>query len=88
MKNIKCKNCNSYVREWCDSVIDSPDPDLVRDCPYFSQITNVDRIRAMSDEQLVGFLYKFAHSNNKPLNQRNLLEWLRQPVEEETENDA
>ena len=45
--------------------------------------TNADRIRAMSDEELADILYKFAHSNNKPLNKGNLLEWLKQPAEEQ-----
>ena len=43
--------------------------------------TNADRIRAMSDDGLADILYRFAHSNNKPLNKKNLCEWLKQPAE-------
>ena len=46
-------------------------------------MTNADRIRAMSDYELADILYKFAHSNNKPLNKGNLFGWLKQPAEGE-----
>ena len=44
-------------------------------------ITNADRIRSSGDDELADILYKFAHSNNKPLNKKNLCEWLKQPAE-------
>ena len=56
MRNIKCRNCINYRHEWCEKVNDSPDPDLERDCQYFKQKTNADRIRAMSDEELAEWL--------------------------------
>ena len=80
-QNVMCKNCNNYRNNWCERVIDSPDPNMVRDCRHFWQRTNADRIRAMSDDELVDILYQFAHSNNKPLNKENLFEWLKQPAE-------
>ena len=55
-KNVMCKNCLNLTHHWCEKVIDSPDEDLERDCPYFCQKTNADRIRAMSDEELAEFL--------------------------------
>lgn len=48
----KCKICNNLKNDWCEMVIDSPDPDMVRDCRFFSHKTNADRYRAMSDEEL------------------------------------
>lgn len=51
-KNVVCKKCNNLVNDWCEKVIDSPDPDMQRDCQYFCEKTNADRIRAMSDEIL------------------------------------
>ena len=54
MKNIKCANCKNLVNDWCDVKYDSPDPDLVRNCIGFEQVTNGDYIRAMSDEKLAG----------------------------------
>lgn len=35
MKNVKCADCDEYRNEWCEKVIDSPHPDLVRDCQYW-----------------------------------------------------
>ena len=34
-KNVVCKKCNNLVNDWCEKVIDSPDPDMQRDCQYF-----------------------------------------------------
>ena len=57
MKGIKCKSCNNLQNGWCETVIDSPDTDMVRDCQYFWQMTNADRIRAMSDEELAEYIH-------------------------------
>ena len=56
-KNEVYKKCNSLVNDWCEKVIDSPDPDIQRDCPHFREKTNADRIRAMSDEELATHLH-------------------------------
>lgn len=55
-KNVMCKNCNNYRNDWCEMVLDSPDPDIVRDCRHFWPKTNADRIRAMTDEELARFI--------------------------------
>ena len=55
-RNVMCKKCNNYRNQWCEMVIDSPDPDIVRDCRHFWLKTNADRIRAMTDEELAVFL--------------------------------
>lgn len=90
-KNVVCKKCNNLVNGWCEKVIDSPDPDMVRDCRHFWEKTNADRIRAMSDEELCEFLsqYKFCDMcvegcDNCTYNgdcDKRLLEWLKQPAE-------
>lgn len=51
-KNVMCKKCNNLINGWCEKKIDSPDPNMVRDCQYFWEKTNADRIRAMNDEEL------------------------------------
>ena len=56
-KNVVCKKCNNLVNDWCEKVIDSPDPDMQRDCQHFCEKTNADRIRAMSDEELATHLH-------------------------------
>ena len=56
MKNIKCRNCFFYRNEWCEKIVDSPDPEKARDCNYFREMTNADRIRSMSDEELAEYV--------------------------------
>ena len=38
MRNIMCKDCAEYKNEWCKKIIDSPYPDMLRDCQYFHEI--------------------------------------------------
>ena len=54
--NVQCKKCLHYRNEWCAEKLDSPDPEMVRDCLYYRAATNSDRIRAMTDEELDKFL--------------------------------
>ena len=51
-KNVVCKKCNNLVNGWCEKVIDSPDPDMQRDCQHFCEKTNAQKIRSMSDDEL------------------------------------
>ena len=46
------------------------------------QMTNADRIRSMSDEELAEFLYQVGYDNGWGL-EEYALEWLQQPVEED-----
>ena len=82
MKNIKCRNCFFYRNEWCKKIVDSPDPEEARDCNYFREMTNADRIRAMSDEELAEFLIDLADDGNLKIR-----EWLQQPAEEDDYNE-
>ena len=100
-KNVVCKKCNNLVNDWCEKVIDSPDRDMQRDCQYFCEKTNADRIRAMSDEDLAELIVKHnpMHAWNKQVRkiyfgfedhrkdnpQRAWLEWLQQPAETQKE---
>ena len=76
-KNVVCKKCNNLVNCWCEKVIDSPYPDMQRDCQHFREKTNADRIRSMSDDELADVLREFA---KKPM-QGSFLKWLQQPAE-------
>ena len=78
-KNVVCKKCNNLVNDWCEKVIDSPDPDMQRDCPHFREKTNADRIRNMSDEELAMLLYGIGYNEgwDKP---EYALEWLKKPA--------
>ena len=61
----KCKNCNNLynlsdendviVGKWCPKINDSPDLEMERDCEHFKCLTNADRIRQMTDEELAKF---------------------------------
>ena len=90
-KNVVCKKCNKLVNGWCEKVIDSPDPDMQRDCQHFREKTNADHIRSMSDEEMaetfikgdcIGcpILYECdPYGDCKP----QILNWLQQPFEGE-----
>ena len=83
MKNIKCRNCFFYRNEWCEKIVDSPDPEEVRDCAYFREMTNADKIRSMSDEELAEFLIDLANDGNL-----RIRDWLQQPAGEEDKHEA
>ena len=89
MKNIKCRNCFFYRNEWCEKIVDSPDPEEARDCNYFREMTNADRIRAMTDEELVSVVpCPLGFSMFRCPIERQCgpckREWLKQPVVEKT----
>ena len=46
-------------------------------------MTNADRIRAMSDEELAKFIFHCMHTNSKALCKEQVEDWLKQPVEED-----
>ena len=62
----KCKNCaNLYnlsdendviVGKWCPKISDSPDVEAERECVHYKRMTQADRIRSFSDEELAEFL--------------------------------
>ena len=89
-KNVICKKCNNLVNDWCEKVIDSPDPDMKRDCQYFCEKTNAQKIRSMSDEELADMLWKTGRNYRAvcadPVVDYNehrdhLIAWLQQPAE-------
>ena len=81
-KKVKCKNCTILEDYWCEEVMDSPDEDIERDCPFFRKKTNADRIRAMSDEELAEFLFEIAW-DGEYIHWVDALKWLQQPAEED-----
>lgn len=78
---IRCPMQDGYKVDECNH----------RDCPYRTEpVTNADRIRAMSDEELAEMLWKTGRNYRAvcadPVvdynEQRdNLIEWLKQPAE-------
>ena len=75
-----CKQCREFEKCKDDAFINGAkfDPnESVKYCTGFEPITNSDRIRAMTDEELAHFLAW--HWNKKDYG----LEWLKQPAEGE-----
>lgn len=93
MKNIKCKNCIRLINSWCQQTMSAPDIYEVRDCPYFRQKTNSDRLRQMNDTELAEFLCGACDCTTGKCpgedlctwgdgHANGILKWLQQPVEE------
>lgn len=87
---MKCKQCNFLHNQWCERVWNSPDEERERDCRYFKQKTNADRIRAMTDEDLAD-LFRYRGCPPDRLTGKCVkvgvceacwVDWLKQPVEE------
>ena len=88
MKNIKCRNCFFYRNEWCEKIVDSPDPEEARDCNYFREMTNADRIRSISDEELADFLNQWGTSTRAwQKDPGETLYWLQQTSGEEDKHE-
>lgn len=79
----KCKNCNNLynlsdkndviVGKWCPKINDSPHLDMERSCEHYKAMTNADRIRSMTDEELAEIFAQY----NISLDKDGWLEWLR-----------
>ena len=37
IRTVRCANCSEYKNEWCEKIIDSPYPEMLRDCQYFHE---------------------------------------------------
>lgn len=57
-KQVQCKRCFHLYNDYCIPKLDSPDPDIVRDCQYYIATTNGDRIRRMTNEELADWFSK------------------------------
>lgn len=81
--NVQCKKCANLRNDWCKLVVDSPDPDMVRDCQYYRGKTNADKIRQMTDEELASFMEALSPHNKWSifLDGKRWLDWLKQEVE-------
>ena len=89
----KCKNCKyldtvqndlrSEPFKWCVCTDDSPVLDMERDCDYYAPMTNADRIRSMTDEELADFIINFDnHFGEEYEGEQSCLSWLQKESEE------
>lgn len=99
----KCKNCKGLI-DWidedgifsgkfCPKKNDFPDTDMERSCNYYKTMSQANRIRSMTDEELAEFLLKFDicpmcnHNTDDFCSTANCNEigitekWLQSPVE-------
>lgn len=90
---VKCKNCKhlGYIsdgdqvdkRVWCEKMADSPDLDIKRDCENYTPMTNADRIRNMTDEELAEFIVNLDnHFGEEYEGEQSCLSWLQKESEE------
>ena len=57
---VKCNNFKNLGRKdngfdaysWCEKINDCPHEDIERDCEHYAPMTNADRIRSMTGEEL------------------------------------
>ena len=94
-KNVVCKKCNNLINDWCEKVIDSPDPDMQRDCQHFCEKTNAQKIRSMSDDELNDLFYEIYNAGVEDASsyewgQRTnsfewTMDWLQMPTETQKE---
>lgn len=89
----KCKNCNNLynlsnkddviVGKWCPKINDSPHLDMERNCEHYKAMTNADRIRSMTDEELADFIINFDNRFGKEYEgEQSCLSWLQKESEE------
>ena len=89
----KCKNCNNLynlsnkddviVGKWCPKINDSPHLDMERSCENYKAMTNADRRRSMTDEELADFIINFDNRFGKEYEgEQSCLSWLQKESEE------
>lgn len=49
---MKCGNCKNLRDGWCDILNDSPSPDLETECVCYEVMTNYERIKNMSINEM------------------------------------
>lgn len=89
----KCKNCKyldtvqndlrSEPFKWCVCTDDSPVLDMERDCDYYAPMTNADRIRSMTDDELADFIINFDNRFGEEYEgEQSCLSWLQKESED------
>ena len=88
-KDAKCKNCNNLynlsnkddviVGKWCPKINDSPHLDMERNCEHYKAMTNADRIRNMTDEELAKWFDAVTKDilGGSTWDKKGWLKWLR-----------
>lgn len=89
-KNLEAKDNGFDAYSWCEKINDCPHEDIERDCEDYIPMTNADRIRSMTDEELASFLkevkedYQWANPDYPDCDDcGKWLEWLQSEEEME-----
>lgn len=84
----KCKNCkwlelnNLTGKKRCFLLGEVKEIESVRFCGAYRPMTNADRIRSMTDEQLAYYLHGFSYGDGLGVSADKILRWLKSEVEE------
>lgn len=90
---VKCNNCKNLETKdngfdaysWCEKINDCPHEDIEIDCEHYSPMTNADRIRSMTDDELADFLVTvetYGYHDQSISGTYEMNEWLRAESEE------
>ena len=85
-KNLETKDNGFDAYSWCEKINDCPHEDIERDCEHYSPMTNADRIRSMTDEELADFLVTvetYGYHDQSISGTYEMNEWLLMESEEE-----
>ena len=75
----RCKECYNMK---CVFVTGEREDFDTSECPDFREMTNADRIRAMSDEELAEFICDQIIDRNIGIPPETWLDWLKQEVDD------
>lgn len=95
-KNLETKDNGFDAYSWCEKINDCPHEDIERDCEHYAPMTNADRIRSMTDEELAEMLSVVSqhcvvylsdhidcrHSRCESSCKSNIKKWLQKESEE------
>lgn len=90
---VKCNNCKNLETKdngfdaysWCEKINDCPQEDIERNCDFYVPMTNADRIRSMTDDELADFLVTvetYGYHDQSISGTYEMNEWLRAESEE------
>lgn len=84
-KNLETKDNGFDAYSWCEKINDCPHEDIERDCEHYVPMTNADRIRSMTDDELADFLVTvetYGYHDQSISGTYEMNEWLRAESEE------
>lgn len=83
-KNLETKDNGFDAYSWCEKINDCPHEDIERDCEHYAPMTNADRIRNMTDEELAAFIINFDNRFGEEYEgEQSCLSWLQKESEEQ-----